>query len=153
MALNTFLNISISNIQRQIEKTPDEPIAPPVPRGGYKLDRNVIKAFPIAGTGVVASLKYGQSLWGQTAKIVVKLPSGETDDYFLKVVALGDTGKYMCEGEYESPKAIYEVLPGFVPKLLAWGAYDQEDPKVYFLLAEFRDVGEQVKFFVRWKLE
>lgn len=51
----------------------------------------------------------------------------------------------MCEGEYESLKAIYAVSPGFVPQPFAWGKYAQEGPEVYFLLAEFRDVGEQVK--------
>ena len=50
----------------------------------------------------------------------------------------------MCEGEYESLKAIYAVSPSFVPKPYAWGKYEQEEPETYFLLAEFRDVGEQV---------
>ena len=51
----------------------------------------------------------------------------------------------MCEGEYESLKAIYEVLPGFVPEPYAWGKYTRPDPETYFLLAEFRDVGKQVR--------
>jgi hypothetical protein len=55
----------------------------------------------------------------------------------------------MCEGEYESLKAIHEVSPTFVPKPYAWGKYSQETPERYFLLAEFRDVGEQVRAFDR----
>ena len=51
----------------------------------------------------------------------------------------------MCEGEYESLKAIYEVSPGFVPEPYAWGRYTEPDPETYFLLAEFRDVGKQVR--------
>ena len=51
----------------------------------------------------------------------------------------------MCEGEYESLKAIYEVSPTFVPKPYAWGKFSQQSPETYFLLAEFRDVGEQVR--------
>ena len=50
----------------------------------------------------------------------------------------------MCEGEYESLKAIHAVSPGFVPKPYAWGRYSKEDPETYFLLTEFRDVGKQV---------
>lgn len=50
----------------------------------------------------------------------------------------------MCEGEFESLKAIYDVSPSFVPKPYAWGRYVEDDPVTYFLLAEFRDVGEQV---------
>lgn len=50
----------------------------------------------------------------------------------------------MCEGEFESLKAIYAVSPSFVPKPYAWGKYKQDEPETYFLLAEFRDVGEQV---------
>lgn len=52
----------------------------------------------------------------------------------------------MCEGEFESLKAIYAVSPGFVPKPYAWGKYDKIDGEtndIYFLLAEFKDVGEQ----------
>lgn len=63
----------------------------------------------------------------------------------LQVVTLGTTGKHMCQGEFESLKAIYAVSPGFVPEPYAWGKYAQEDPETYFLLAEFRDVGKQVR--------
>ena len=51
----------------------------------------------------------------------------------------------MCEGEFESLKAIYAVSPSFVPQPYAWGRCRREDSETYFLLAEFRDVGEQVR--------
>ena len=51
----------------------------------------------------------------------------------------------MCEGEFESLRAIYAVSPGFVPEPYAWGRYGQGDPETHFLLAEFRDVGKQVR--------
>ena len=51
----------------------------------------------------------------------------------------------MCEGEFESLKAVYAASPGFVPKPYAWGKYTQRDAETYFLLAEFRDVGKQVR--------
>ena len=51
----------------------------------------------------------------------------------------------MCEGEYESFKAIHALSPGFVPEPYAWGKYSQESPETYFLLAEFRDIGEQIR--------
>lgn len=50
----------------------------------------------------------------------------------------------MCEGEYESLKEMYQVSPTFVPRPYAWGRYREPQPEVYFLLAEFRDVGGQV---------
>jgi protein-ribulosamine 3-kinase len=50
----------------------------------------------------------------------------------------------MCIGEFESLKAIYMVSPEFVPKPYAWGMFEWEGPDTYFLLTEFRDVGEQV---------
>lgn len=62
-----------------------------------------------------------------------------------QVVTLGPTGKHMCEGEYESLKAIHAVSPGFVPEPYAWGRYALENSETYFLLAEFRDVGKQVR--------
>ena len=51
----------------------------------------------------------------------------------------------MCEGEFESLKAMYAVSPDFVPKPYAWGKYSKDNPETYFLLAEFRDVGQQVR--------
>ncbi len=50
----------------------------------------------------------------------------------------------MCEGEYESLKEIYGVSPGFIPTPYAWGKYCRPEPETYFLLTEFRDIGEQV---------
>lgn len=51
----------------------------------------------------------------------------------------------MCEGEFESLKSIHAVSGSFVPRPYAWGKIQsQDDIETYFLLAEFRDVGEQV---------
>ena len=59
----------------------------------------------------------------------------------------------MTEGEFESLKAIHTVSPNFTPEPFAWGRYRKEDPETYFLLAEFREVGEQppdpIKFTAR----
>ena len=52
----------------------------------------------------------------------------------------------MCEGEYESLKAIYATSPNFVPRPLAWGKFEADGPETHFLLVEFRDVGRQVRF-------
>lgn len=49
----------------------------------------------------------------------------------------------MCEGEFESLKAIDAVSPGFVPKPHAWGKAAKQDD-TYFLLVEFREIGRQV---------
>jgi len=42
-------------------------------------------AFPVPGTRVVHAQDYGMSLWGKTAKVIVKLPLGGNESYFLKV--------------------------------------------------------------------
>lgn len=59
----------------------------------------------------------------------------------------------MIEGEFESLKAIHAVSPSFVPEPFAWGRYRKEGPETYFLLAAFREVGEQppdpIKFTAR----
>lgn len=58
----------------------------------------------------------------------------------------------MCRGEFESLKAIHAVSPTISPKVYAWGKFTQS-PLTYFMLAEFREVGEQppdpVKFTKR----
>ena len=59
----------------------------------------------------------------------------------------------MTEGEFESLKEMHATSPVFVPEPLAWGRYNQSEPETYFLLAEFRNVGEQppdpIKFTAR----
>lgn len=42
-------------------------------------------ALPEYGTEVLSSLHYGMSLWGQAAKIETRVPSGQRQDYLLKV--------------------------------------------------------------------
>ena len=49
----------------------------------------------------------------------------------------------MIHGEMESLKALNAVSPDFIPYPYAWGAYVKDDPVTHFLLAEFRDVGQQ----------
>ncbi|KAH8896576.1 hypothetical protein GQ53DRAFT_778617 [Thozetella sp. PMI_491] len=79
-------------------------------------------------------MKYEESHWGITARITVRLPAGEHRDYFLK------TGRIMCEGEYESLKAIAATSPRFCPEPFNWGWYVKQEPETYFLLLEFRTV-------------
>lgn len=49
----------------------------------------------------------------------------------------------MTDGEFESLKAMHAVSPVFTPEVYAWGRYEKPEPEAYFLLAEFRDIGEQ----------
>lgn len=51
----------------------------------------------------------------------------------------------MCEGEFESMKAIRETCPEFCPEPYAWGRYARQDPETHFLLGEFREIGNQVR--------
>jgi protein-ribulosamine 3-kinase len=39
----------------------------------------------------------------------------------------------MCEGEYESLKAIYAVLPWFVPQPYAWGKIEGSEETFSYL--------------------
>lgn len=61
-------------------------------------------------------------------------------------MTLGEIGRRMCEGEFESLKAIYTVSPRSVPKVHAWGKFDATEINeecIYFLLEEFRDIKVQ----------
>ncbi|KAK3941651.1 Fructosamine kinase-domain-containing protein [Diplogelasinospora grovesii] len=125
------------------QAAPKKPIPNPDLGLEFVVDEAVIDAFPVPGSRLVEGRYYGMSLWGRTAKITVELPGGEIVDYFLKAEALGDIGRTMIEGEYESLKAIHGVDPAFAPFPYAWGKYRDAQPDTYFLLAEFREVGQQ----------
>jgi protein-ribulosamine 3-kinase len=94
--------LPIGPTQKQTEQTSSKSLPMPSTGGTYELDQNVITgmstnshdqtlqltltpAFPIPGTEIVQALEYGTSLWGKTAKVSVRLPSGEMQHYFLKV--------------------------------------------------------------------
>ncbi|KAK4238883.1 Fructosamine kinase-domain-containing protein [Achaetomium macrosporum] len=137
------IRIGIGRTQAEIEQTPTGPLPHPVVQGPFEVDENVVKAFPVPGSTLVDAVGYGQSLWGNTAKVIARLPDGSLENYFLKVVpSLGRIGKQMCEGEFESLKAIDAVSPGFVPKPYAWGKIGK-DEETYFLLVEYREIERQ----------
>lgn len=49
----------------------------------------------------------------------------------------------MTKGEFESLKAMHAVSPGFVPEPFCQGSYVEDGDKHWYLLVEFRLVGEQ----------
>lgn len=50
----------------------------------------------------------------------------------------------MTEGQFEADKALHAVSPSFCPRPIAWAKYKSTPgPDSYFLLAEFREVGQQ----------
>lgn len=49
----------------------------------------------------------------------------------------------MFHGEFESMKAIYNRVPNFAPKPIAWGTY-QTLPSTYFFLCEYREMLDDI---------
>lgn len=59
-------------------------------------------------------------------------------------VTQGENDRVMIEGQFESDKAIHRYAPSLCPKPMTWGKYESAlGPERYFLLAEFREVGQQ----------
>lgn len=46
----------------------------------------------------------------------------------------------MLNGEFESAKEIYRLMPGLIPEPFAYGKYKVQDPVTYFYLSEFIDM-------------
>jgi protein-ribulosamine 3-kinase len=59
----------------------------------------------------------------------------------------------MMEGEFNSITTIYNLIPSFVPKPLAWGKFKLASPDTYFFLCDFvemsTDMPDPVKFCAR----
>ncbi|RII13593.1 hypothetical protein CUC08_Gglean004363 [Alternaria sp. MG1] len=83
--VHTVSRTAIGKAQADLKEMPTEPLLPPQISGSYKVNERVIAAFPIPKTQVIDAYNCGKSLWGKAAKIVVQLPTGQTDNYFLKV--------------------------------------------------------------------
>ncbi|KAL8740111.1 MAG: hypothetical protein Q9190_007147 [Brigantiaea leucoxantha] len=55
--------------------------------------------------------------------------------------AYGEHGRIMLNGEWESSKAIHNLLPEFIPKPIGFGKYKTEKkPATYFYLCDFVDM-------------
>jgi protein-ribulosamine 3-kinase len=72
------------------------------------------------GSTVLAINNHGASNWARTARVNTRSIDGVEKSYFLKV-AQGNLGGGMMLGEFESMAAIYNIVPTFVPRPIAWG--------------------------------
>ena len=59
----------------------------------------------------------------------------------FQIIPNDNPGQHMCQGEFESLKAMHSVIPTFIPVVYKWGKLIKGPG--YFLLAEFREVGQQ----------
>jgi fructosamine-3-kinase len=94
------------------------------------------------GCRVVSTVRHGISLWANSGRIDVKLEDGSPKTYFIKVVSK-EAGRQMMNGEFESMTAIYNVLPNFTPKPIAWGSYETV-PDTHFFISEFREMSDEL---------
>jgi fructosamine-3-kinase len=85
---------------------------------------------------------HGVSFWANTGCISVELPDGTPQSYFIKVISK-DTGRNMMQSEYESMRAIHDLVPNFAPRPIAWGTY-QSIPETHFFLSEFREFDDEM---------
>ncbi|KAK8136215.1 Fructosamine/Ketosamine-3-kinase [Apiospora sp. TS-2023a] len=87
-------------------------------------------------------IPHGASFWTRTAQIMTSQPDGTPMPFFLKV-SIGDDGKGMMHGEYESMKCLNQALPELVPFPIAWGTYET-DPGIHFFICTFYDMDEEL---------
>ncbi|KAF2656615.1 hypothetical protein K491DRAFT_703919 [Lophiostoma macrostomum CBS 122681] len=81
-------------------------------------------------------VRFGTSAWTNTGKITVLGQDGTEKAYFIKV-AEGEHAGVILNGEWESSKKIYELMPDFIPEPLGCGRFKTNNPACYFYLCEF----------------
>ncbi|KAH6681561.1 Fructosamine kinase-domain-containing protein [Halenospora varia] len=109
--------------------------------GNTTLDSSVLAELPPDCT-VISTESHGVSFWANTGRIDVELADGRPKSYFIKVISK-DVGKNMVHSEFESMSAIYDVLPDFAPKPIAYGTYESI-PDTHFFLCDFQDMVEEM---------
>lgn len=57
-------------------------------------------------------------------------------------MADGDDAKQMMEAEFESQQALYEYVPSFIPKSIAWGVF--KDKHTHFFLSDFIETTDNI---------
>ncbi|TQV93073.1 fructosamine kinase [Cordyceps javanica] len=108
-------------------------VDPSVQKGRYYL-----RLFLPCDAKVTATEGFNVSFWARTGRIDVERGDGTSQSYFIKVIST-DVGRNMVMGEFESMKTIHSVVPGFVPRPIAWGQY-ATIPDTYFYLCEYREM-------------
>ncbi|KAI1331844.1 Fructosamine kinase-domain-containing protein [Xylariaceae sp. FL0255] len=105
----------------------------------YHLDPAILAALP---TGRVVSVtRHGKTNWSTGYKLVVDV-DGETQEYFLKVLDCPRSDE-MARGEFESQKALKEIIPVNIVAPVAWNRF-QSDPRMAFYLTHFRHLLDEL---------
>lgn len=95
------------------------------------------------GTELIAAVPIKASIWSSAASLNVRYPDG-ADDYFFLKTAVGDRGRIMIEGEFNSMKELYGISPDMVPKPHSQGLYEMDGCNVYFFLSEYIPISDQL---------
>lgn len=91
---------------------------------------------------VQATEGHGVSFWANTGRIDIQMEDGSLSSFFIKVIS-GETGRNMVRSEFESAKAMYALLPQFVPQPITWGTYESI-PDTHFFLCEYREMVDEM---------
>lgn len=91
------------------------------------------------GCEIISTAGHGASYWSQAARIDVRLEDGQDKTFFIKLTRSAQ----MVEGEYTAMKALREIMPEIVPQPLAFGTFE-DDPTRHFFLCEFVDLYEDL---------
>ncbi|KAI9646596.1 hypothetical protein NHQ30_004591 [Ciborinia camelliae] len=91
--------------------------------GDFPMDEAIISVLP-KESKVLSAEAYGDTAWTQTGRITV---------------ALGDVGRSLVRGEHTAIELIDRLIPGLVPKPLAWGEYNFQ-PSTYFSIEDFHRI-------------
>ncbi|KAL9005295.1 MAG: hypothetical protein Q9188_001921 [Gyalolechia gomerana] len=111
------------------------------------IDENVLAKLP-EGVKVLSISPSGASAWVQTVRIDTQLADGTSKTYFKKG-AIGDRGREMMRGTFQSEQTLYAFAPSNVPKPLAWGTYKQE-PDSHFYMCDFYDMTDDLPDIARF---
>ncbi|KAJ6116185.1 hypothetical protein N7523_005548 [Penicillium sp. IBT 18751x] len=90
------------------------------------------------GCKITSIGNHGVSFWAKTGRIDVLLCDGSSQSFFIKVIQKA-LGLNMTKSEFHSMKAMYDVLPEFVPRPITCGTYIKM-PDTHFFLCEFREI-------------
>ncbi|KAL8933235.1 MAG: hypothetical protein Q9216_006458 [Gyalolechia sp. 2 TL-2023] len=105
------------------------------------VDDNVAAKLP-DGSQIEGIFPYGTSYWTRTARIRITQADGTPQSIFLKV-AQDAVGRAMVSGEYQSMKALHDIVPYLTPEPFAWGTFAR-DENAHFFLCDFVDMTNDI---------
>ncbi|KAK4187034.1 Fructosamine kinase-domain-containing protein [Podospora australis] len=110
------------------------------PKGVFPFDEAAVMKVLPQGSKFLSVESFAKRAHTITGKVMALDPMEGEKHISSRLVAFGEYGRTMLNGEAESSKIIYELMPDFIPQPFRFGEYSIASPATYFYISKSVDM-------------